>query len=113
MPDALIEVRAHPRTDVEVTQRMSTITDLKEVLAAIVGDPELTRTLADDASLLSDVSDVSLDSLELLQFMLEIEASLGVEINFEQLDYGHLGSLRDLAAFLDTMPQSMHRLTGP
>jgi acyl carrier protein len=89
---------------------MSTITDLKEVLAAIVGDPELSHTLADDASL---ISDVSLDSLELLQFMLEVEASLGVEIDFERLDYEHLGSLRDLAAFLDTMPRPMQRLTGP
>jgi acyl carrier protein len=89
---------------------MSTITDLKEVLAGIIGEPELARTLPDSASLLTDVS---LDSLELLQFMLEIEASLGIEIDFEQLDYGHLGSLHDLAAFLDVMPRSMQRLTGP
>jgi acyl carrier protein len=89
---------------------MSTVTDLKEVLAGLIGDPELPRTLPDSASLLTDVS---LDSLELLQFMLEIEASLGIEIDFEQLDYGHLGSLRDFAAFLDTMPRSRRILTSP
>lgn len=81
---------------------MSTVTDLKEVLAGLIGDPELARTLPDNASLLTDVS---LDSLELLQFMLEIEASLAVEVDFERLSYEHLESLADLASFLDSMPR--------
>ena len=51
------------------------------------------------------LTDVGLDSLELLQFMLEIEASLAVQVDFEQLSYEHLESLVDLAAFLDGMPR--------
>jgi acyl carrier protein len=51
------------------------------------------------------ISDVGLDSLELLQFMLEIEASLAIEVDFERLSYDHLGSLTDLASFLDSMPR--------
>jgi acyl carrier protein len=82
---------------------MSTISGLKEVLADLLGDPDLALALPDTASLLADVR---LDSLELLQFMLEIEASLRIEIDFEKLDYEHLESLLDLAAFLDTMPPS-------
>jgi acyl carrier protein len=81
---------------------MSTVKDLKEVLAGLIGDPELAQTLHDTASLLTDVS---LDSLELLQFMLEIEASLGIEVDFERLSYEHLGSLVELASFLDSMPR--------
>jgi acyl carrier protein len=81
---------------------MSTVNDLKEVLAGLIGDPELAQTLHDTASLLTDVS---LDSLELLQFMLEIEASLGIEVDFERLSYEHLGSLVELASFLDSMPR--------
>lgn len=81
---------------------MSTVDDLKEVLAGLIGDPELAQTLPDSASLLSDVT---LDSLELLQFMLEIEASLAVEVDFERLSYEHLESLVDLASFLDSMPR--------
>ncbi|HTT31156.1 MAG TPA: acyl carrier protein [Solirubrobacteraceae bacterium] len=80
---------------------MPTVIALKDVLADLRGDPALKR-LPDNASVLSDVG---LDSLELLQFMLEIEASLAVEVDFERLSYEHLESLVDLAAFVDSMPR--------
>jgi acyl carrier protein len=80
---------------------MSTVIALRDVLADLRGDPEL-RTLPDTASVLTDVG---LDSLELLQFMLEVEASLAVQIDFEQLSYDHLRSLAELASFLDSMPR--------
>ena len=85
----------------ELTGRMSTVAALKDVLAELRGDPDL-RALSDTASVLTDVG---LDSLELLQFMLEIESSMSVEIDFELLSYEHLDSLVDLASFLDTMPR--------
>ncbi len=82
---------------------MSTLVALKQVLSDLRVDPALANVLADDASVLTDVG---LDSLELLQFMLEIEAQLAVRIDFEQLDYCHLDSLASLAAYLDAMPRS-------
>ena len=80
---------------------MPTVVALKDVLADLRGDPEL-KNLPDDASVLSDVG---LDSLELLQFMLEVEARLAVEVDFERLSYEQLESLNDLASFLDAMPR--------
>jgi acyl carrier protein len=80
---------------------MPTVIALKDVLADLRGDPEL-KNLPDDASVLSDVG---LDSLELLQFMLEVEARLAVEVDFERLSYEQLESLTDLASFLDSMPR--------
>jgi acyl carrier protein len=80
---------------------MPTVVALKDVLAGLRGDPDL-RHLPDDASV---ISDVGLDSLELLQFMLEIEANLAIEVDFERLGYDHLESLADLASFLDSMPR--------
>ena len=76
---------------------MSTVSALKRLLSSMRSDPALLE-LPDDASLLTDVR---LDSLELLNFMLEIEAKLALHIDFEHLDYDHLRSLADLAAFLD------------
>jgi acyl carrier protein len=76
---------------------MIMVSALKQLLAGVRGDPAL-LDLPDSASL---VDDVRLDSLELLTFMLEIEAKLAVRIDFERLDYDHLGSLAELAAFLD------------
>jgi acyl carrier protein len=75
---------------------MIAIAHLKQLLADLRRDPELIH-LPDTASLLDDVQ---LDSLELLNFMLEIEAKLAIQIDFEHLQYDHLGSLADLAAFL-------------
>ena len=80
---------------------MPTVIALKDVLADLRGDPEL-KNLPDDASVLSDVG---LDSLELLQFMLEVEARLAVEVDFERLGFEQLESLTDLASFLDSMPR--------
>jgi acyl carrier protein len=80
---------------------MATVIALKDVLADLRGDPEL-KNLPDDASVLTDVG---LDSLELLQFMLEVEARLAVEVDFERLSYEQLESLTDLASFLDSMPR--------
>jgi acyl carrier protein len=76
---------------------MSTVSALKELLSKLRHDPELLN-LPDHASVLKDVR---LDSLELLNFMLEIEATLDRKIDFEHLDYEHLESLADFAAFLD------------
>lgn len=76
---------------------MTTVNALKQLLASVRGDPAL-LDLPDTASL---IDDVRLDSLELLTFMLEIEAKLSLQIDFERLAYDHLGSLADLASFLD------------
>ncbi len=80
---------------------MPTVIALKDVLADLRGDPEL-KNLPDNASVLGDVG---LDSLELLQFMLEAEARLAVEVDFERLSFEQLESLTDLASFLDSMPR--------
>ncbi len=80
---------------------MPTVVALKDVLASLRGDPDL-KKLPDHASV---ISDVGLDSLELLQFMLEIEANLAIEVDFERLSFDDLESLTDLAAFVDSMPR--------
>jgi acyl carrier protein len=81
---------------------MSTTVDtLKKILAKIKSDPALAAGLADTADL---VDEVGLDSLEMLQFMLEVEATLAVQIDFDKLEFSALRSLATLAGFLDTMP---------
>jgi acyl carrier protein len=80
---------------------MPTVITLKDVLADLRGDPDL-KNLPDTASVLGDVG---LDSLELLQFMLETEATLEIEVDFERLSYDHFESLAELATFLDSMPR--------
>jgi acyl carrier protein len=79
----------------------TTVETLKKILAKVKSDPTLYPGLSDSASL---VDEVGLDSLEMLQLMLEIEATLAVQIDFDKLEFTYLRSVQTLAAFLDTMP---------
>ena len=74
---------------------------IKAILAKLKSDPDLYTRLPETADL---VDDVGLDSLEMLHFMLEIEASLAVQIDFDKLEFSTVRSLDALAAFLETMP---------
>ena len=80
---------------------MSATRAIKEIVAKLRGRPELADELPDTADLLDGVG---LDSLELLQFMLELEERLAIRIDFDALDYSYLHSIRALARFLETMP---------
>jgi acyl carrier protein len=76
----------------------ATLTALKRIVGVIKGDREL--ALSDTADL---IGEVGLDSIEMLRFMLEIERSLGIEIDFDKLDFVYLRSLQSLADLLDGM----------
>ena len=77
---------------------------IKEIVAKLKDAPDLATSLADTADLLDGVG---LDSLELLQFMLELEERLAIRIDFDRLEYAYLGSIRTLAEFLATMPRRL------
>jgi acyl carrier protein len=79
----------------------TTVVAIKQILAKLRGVPALASDLPDTADL---VNGLSLDSLEMLQFMLEVEDRLAIRIDFDQLEFSYLRSIRALADFLDTMP---------
>jgi acyl carrier protein len=79
-----------------------TIASIKAILGKLKRDESLPNQLSDDADL---IDEVGLDSLEMLQFMLEAEDRLGLQIDFEALEFDYLRSIRLLAAFLDIMPK--------
>jgi acyl carrier protein len=79
----------------------TTVTAIKQIVAKVRNAPELATELADTADL---VDGLALDSLEMLQFMLELEDRLAIRIDFDRLEFAYLRSIRTLADFLDTMP---------
>ena len=79
----------------------ATVEVIKKIVTTIKRAPPLMSELHGDTDL---IEDVKLDSLELLQFMLEVEEKLAVRIDFEALDFSHLRSITRLAEFLDSMP---------
>jgi acyl carrier protein len=78
-----------------------TVAAIKRVLGKIKSSPDLEVQLPDTANI---IEDVGLDSLEMLQFMLEIEEEMAILIDFDTLEYEHLHSIVTLAEFLDSMP---------
>jgi acyl carrier protein len=82
---------------------MSTLDTIKRILAQVKALPGAPADLADDTDL---VEGVGLDSIELLTFMLEVEAQLGIRIDFDRMEFSTLSSLATLADFLDSMPMA-------
>lgn len=80
-----------------------TLDTIKSVLVNIKALSQSPGDIPDDTSL---TEDIELDLIELLNFMLEIEAQLAIRIDFDQMEYSTLGSLKLLAAFLDRMPST-------
>lgn len=77
------------------------ISTIKKILSELKNSPELVDKLTEDSNI---IEGVGLDSLEMLQFMLEVEEQLQIAIDFETLEYEHLHSIKSLAEFLQGMP---------
>lgn len=80
----------------------ATIVTIKKILGKLKRDESMATQLSDEADL---IDEVGLDSLEMLQFMLEAEERLELQIDFDALEFDYLRSIRVLAEFLDTMPR--------
>jgi len=77
----------------------ATVEVIKDIIA------KLKRVNAAELASDSDIVDeIGLDSLEMLQFMLELEERLAIQIDFDALDFSYLHSISRLADFLETMP---------
>lgn len=73
---------------------------IKSVLEQVTGRPGLAEELSDTADI---VGEVGLTSLEMVDFMLHLEDRLDLEIEFQELEFDALRSIRDLAASLARM----------
>jgi acyl carrier protein len=77
---------------------------VKALLAQVLGEPGLAATIGDDAGI---VTDLGLDSIQMINFLLQVEDEFDVELDFESLDLDHLGSVRRFCAFVASLdPQA-------
>jgi len=74
--------------------------EIKLILEKVKGVPGLSQQLSDTANI---IDDVGLDSLEMMEFMLEVESQLSLEIDFEQLDFSYLSSIKKFSEILKQM----------
>jgi acyl carrier protein len=76
------------------------IREIKLILEKVKGMPGLADRLADSADI---IEDVGLDSLQMMEFMLEVESQLNLEIDFEKLDFSYLKSIKKFSEILQQM----------
>ncbi|MEJ2069844.1 MAG: phosphopantetheine-binding protein [Syntrophobacterales bacterium] len=72
---------------------------IKNMLGIVKEDAELPDKISDHANI---INDVGLDSLQLLNFLLLVEETLQVEINFEKLEARYLSSIINFCDFIST-----------
>jgi acyl carrier protein len=76
------------------------IQQIKDVLEQVTGRAGLAATLSDSTNI---IDDVGLTSLEMVDFMLHLEDRLNVEIQFHELDFASLRSIKLLSESLSRM----------
>ncbi|KAA0109641.1 acyl carrier protein [Mycolicibacterium sp. P1-5] len=75
--------------------------EIRAVLAGVL-DKGLT---ADDISVDADmVIDYGIDSLQMINFLLSIEDTFDVELDYENLELDHLRSVREFTDFVAGLP---------
>lgn len=79
---------------------MTLINEVKVVLEKVKRAPGLAAELTDSAHL---IDDVGLDSLEMMEFMLELEGSLDLTIDFDRLDFSYFESIEKFSSVIATM----------
>jgi acyl carrier protein len=79
------------------------IQEIKLILEKIKGVPGLAAQLADSADI---IEDIGLDSLQMMEFMLEVESQLNLEIDFEKLDFSYLKSIEKFSEILQQMKRT-------
>ena len=76
---------------------------IKNLLGVVKEDLELPDKIPDGANI---INDVGLDSLQLLNFLLLVEETMQIEMNFEQLDARYLSSITNFCEFISTQCSS-------
>jgi acyl carrier protein len=79
------------------------ISEIKLILEKVKDVPGLAAQLTDSADI---IEDVGLDSLQMMEFMLEVESQLNLELDFEKLDFSYLKSIEKFSEILQQMKKT-------
>ncbi|WP_419874912.1 acyl carrier protein [Candidatus Pristimantibacillus sp. PTI5] len=77
---------------------------IKEIVSKIKEDESIKETLTPSSDL---INDIGLDSLQMINFILEVEDRFNVEIVYEDLDYSYLLSIENFMEFLKGMEKKV------
>lgn len=78
--------------------------EIRNILLEIVDNSEISGNITSETNIMTDIG---LDSLKLINFIVKIEEELNVSIDFDKFDYEHLTSINKLSKFLEQCKKSM------
>lgn len=73
------------------------VNKLRSILATLLDDPDQIKTIQFDTDL---ISEVGLDSLQMIKFLLMTEDEFDIEIDYENLDIAHLVTLNHFSEYI-------------
>ncbi len=74
-------------------------------IAEVLEDNEIASTLTADSDL---INDVGLDSIQLINMILNLEDNLDVVIDFDDFDFDEINTIGNLAEFLKGLKEDAH-----
>jgi len=72
--------------------------EIKLILSEISENPQLLTSINSNTNILTDVG---LDSLKMINFILKVEEELNVYIDFDKFNCSHLSSVKEFAKFVE------------
>ncbi len=73
------------------------------VIANVKADPSLVLVINDESDL---VNDIGFDSLQMINFLLQLEDELDLVLDFDKLDFEHLKVFKNLLEFVEDCKKS-------
>lgn len=73
------------------------INKIATIISQIKNNPSLAESITLDCHL---IEDVGLDSLDIIDFLLELEATFELQFDFDELDFSIMQSMRLLIEFI-------------
>ena len=70
---------------------------VKKVIAKVMQDDEIMATINEDSDI---IYDLGFDSLQMVDFLLEVEKEFSISINLEELNFEQVRSVRNFINFI-------------
>ncbi|MBR3347030.1 MAG: acyl carrier protein [Solobacterium sp.] len=82
---------------------------IKQLLAETIEDSSNIASWNSDTDI---INEIGLDSLQMVRFLLKLEDELGIQIDYDNLDFDDLKSIGSLAAFIKRCAKKMPNSDG-
>ncbi|MFD2176288.1 phosphopantetheine-binding protein [Veronia pacifica] len=69
-----------------------------EIISKIKNDPSLIKIATPESHL---IEDLNLDSLDIIDFLLELEVAFDLKFDFDKIDFSMMESIHALQAFIE------------